>query len=373
MEAKTNKIVIASVVFIMVLTAAFFGTTKMRAYSSAQKAVDRGDYSSAVTILEGLKGYKDSDALLDKSYYGLAEKYCSDGQYEEALTVLIGIPEVEGSADLAIKCKYEQAKVLMNDGDYSKAHDYLNTIPDYQDASSLDKECMHMMAVQSDAEPPVISGLDENVSVRCGTEFNIKDYVDENIVITDNVTENITEYSITCDTDSKLYETGIGRIKTNKIDKLDFTVTAKDEAGNAGTKKIIVSLEPVHVTAEDPNPVIYDGEYAAISLQSFDHGTFFGKSEYRFIFEVTNKMDTNIEVYLPYTTSINDYQVSASYIMTSIAPGKTGTMETSIYDDDIPDSIGDYDTIESEVCIKRLEDDRAFYSIPIVIDVDAVN
>ena len=85
---------------------------------------------------------------------------------------------------------------------------------------------------------------------------------------------------------------------------------------------------------------------------------------------IKNKTDDSIVVYLPYTTSINDYQVSASYIDSSIAAGKRGTMESTVSDEDIPEDVGKIKTIESEVCILKKDEDKPFYSIPIIFDVN---
>ncbi|MDO5138249.1 MAG: hypothetical protein Q4D71_07270 [Oscillospiraceae bacterium] len=375
MKKSTNKtkVFAAVIVIIVVAIATYIGTSKTRAYSSALKAIDNGNYLSSISILENLSGYKEADILLDQSWYGAAKDYYDNRQYVEALSAIDKISNpvnVEGVDDLKNLCTYEYGKELMDSEKYDEAHKVFSSMADYEDSISLDRLCLHMIDVQNDTEPPVISGLEESVSVLCGTNFNVKDYLRKNITINDNVTESVSEYSVTCDDD--LYDIGSGNVKTTRVKDLTFVISAEDEAKNEAKREMVVSLKAIHVTKDDSHPTVYDGEYATIKVSSFKHGEFYGEKEYQFMFEVKNKMDKPLVVYLPSSTSINDYQVGAYYIVSSIAPGKTGLMESSISDSDIPDSIGDYNQIDSDVCLMEDGEDRPFYSIPIVFDTNAI-
>ncbi len=368
-----SKIFVIVIALIVAVIAIIIGTSKIRAYSSALKAMDSKDYQSAIPILEKLSGYKEADALLDQSWHGAAQSYYDNGQYAEALSALENITNssnVEGLEDLKNKSTYEYGKELMSLKKYDEAHKLFSSITGYEDSIDKDKLCLHMIDVQHDNEPPVISGLEESVDVLCGTDFNVKEYLRKNIIINDNVTESISDYSVTCDDD--LYDTGSGKVDTTSVKDLAFTISAEDEAKNKAKYEMVVSLKAIHVTQDDPHPTVYDGEYATIKVLSFKHGEFYGENEYQFIFEVNNKMDKPLVVYLPSTTSINDYQVGAYYIISNIAPGKTGRMESSISDSDIPDSIGDFNQIESDVCLMEDGEERSFYSIPIVFDTNAI-
>lgn len=75
---------------------------------------------------------------------------------------------------------------------------------------------------------------------------------------------------------------------------------------------------------------------------------------------------------MPNTTSINDYQVGAYYTMTQIASEKkNGTMDSWIYDSDIPDDIGDATEIDSEIVIRQGEEGPVLVSMPLTMDIDA--
>ena len=179
---------------IVLVAAIFLGTSKMRAYLSAQKSVEKGDYLTAISILEGLKGYKDSDSLLEESWYGAAGNYAQEKKYEEALNALDNIANLENipnAVSLQTSCKYELGKLEMESKDFAKAHELFNSILNYSDVQSLDKECLHMIDVQNDKEPPVILGIEENIDILCGTDFNIKDYLKDLITISDNVSEGL--------------------------------------------------------------------------------------------------------------------------------------------------------------------------------------
>ena len=316
MKKNTIKSKIIAIVIVITLVAIFIGTSKIRAYSSALKAIDSEDYQSAIQILEKLSGYKEADALLDQSWYGAAQDYHDNGQYAEALSALDNISNssnVEGLEDLKNKSTYEYGKKLMDLKQYDEAHKLFSRIAGYEDSIDKDNLCLHMIDVQNDTEPPVISGLEESVTVLCGTKFNVKEYLRKNITISDNVTELVSDYSVTCDDD--LYDTGSGDVKTTSVKDLTFTISAEDEAKNEAKYKMVVSLKAIHATKDDPHPIVYDGQYATIKVLSFKHGEFYGENEYQFIFEVKNKMDRPLVVYLPSTTSINDYQVGAYYIV----------------------------------------------------------
>ncbi len=370
-QKSPGKRIIGLIICIAIVAAvAFFGTSKMRTYSSAQKAISSGDYLEAISCLEKIKGYKDSDLLLEQSWMDAARSYAEGENYEEALQALSNIPDYKGVDNLEKEYKYNLALSLMEKKDYSSAHNFFKEIAGYNDADVQDKTCLHMIDVQNDKQAPVISGIKDSLEVTCGTLFNIKEYLDKNIKIKDNVTKDIKEYVIKCDSD--LYVKESGKVKTGAAEDLVFNISVSDEAKNTAEKNLTVSLKPIHVTKENRNPVIYDGEYAKITLSDFKHGDSSGEQEYQFLFEVTNKTEESLIVYLTRETFIKDYQIPSYYVVTAIAPGKTGIMESGIYDKDIPDSITDYDQIDSNVGMAYEDAENTLYSVPTIFDVDAV-
>ena len=339
-------------------------------YSKANKLLEKGDFLQAADTFQSISEYKNAQEMYKKCIYEQAKGLMESEDYQGAMDYLEEISDYEDAQGLYKKCIYEQAKIMMESGDYEEAIERFEQIIDFEDSKELSKECTHNIAVLQDKEAPVIEGLEASVDVLCATEFNLKDYIAERISIKDNVTDNITEYSVNSDSD--LMDKGSGRINTQKAGIVSATIVAKDEAGNEGSAAIDVNIKPIHVTRENPNPVVYDGEYGKITVVSFNHGDYFGKSSYRIELEFSNRTDKNLVVYLPQTTSINNYQVEAYFTYESVGAGKTGVMESYIDDEKIPESVGDFNQIDSEVCIGNYEDLQAFYSIPIVIDTNVI-
>lgn len=50
----------------------------------------------------------------------------------------------------------------------------------------------------------------------------------------------------------------------------------------------------------------------------------------------------------------------------------TGIMENQIYEEDIPNSVGHYTQINTYMCLANEGDDKAFFSVPMILNVDAV-
>lgn len=226
---------------------------------------------------------------------------------------------------------------------------------------------------EKDETPPTISGFDDKVDVTCGTSFNLNDYIAENIKIEDDVTESITEYSIASD---DVYDRGSGVINTMEAGEHEVTVTAQDESENEGKATFILSINPVVVSADDPHPVIYDGEYGVIKLKEFNHGDPYGNSDikgYYAVFDVENKCEVPVSVYWSMYTSINDYQVNPVFELDAlIASGKKGTALTYFEDSNIPEDAGNFSQIDSIVCICKDGESESFFRVPVTFYTDAV-
>lgn len=105
-----------------------------------------------------------------------------------------------------------------------------------------------------DNTPPEIVGLDEeNVEVMCGTEFNLNDYIRDNIEgVTDETDDGTKEYgldeldySITCD--GEIYDSETGAIDTGEFGDYNVTLSVKDEADNEASKSFTLTLNPIEV------------------------------------------------------------------------------------------------------------------------------
>ena len=207
------------------------------------------------------------------------------------------------------------------------------------------------------------------------------DFLDDNIKITDDVSGEIKEYDIRVIKDvvdvvtgKSVYNSASGEINTIVDSVLEFEISAKDSAGNEAVVKMNIELLPVHLSVENPRPVIYDGEYGLIQIQDFQHGYIYGEKEYFITFYVENETSEPMIVHLA-DTSVDDYQVdSGRYLPGVISAGKRGTIDNSITDDDIPTDLRDYPQIETLVCLRRDDmDEHSYYRVPLLIDIDAAN
>lgn len=266
---------------------------------------------------------------------------------------------------------YHNAKTLCEEENYKEAIEKFSDLDEYKDSKKLLEKCKKLYAIQTDKTAPQISGLEENfvIEITCGTEFNLNEYLKDKITITDDVTTNLEEYYTDCD--EEVYDSISGKVNTMIAGEFPVELSAKDEAGNVGTLGLNLKLNPVRVTKETPNPIVYDGEYGTVAIKSFQHGFIEGMDQYKIEFDISNETEDDMVVYLSTSsTFINDYQVGAYYTISSITSGKRGIMDGHIYEQDIPDDIGDYSTIESVVCLSKGEDENSYFRIPIIFEVN---
>lgn len=226
-----------------------------------------------------------------------------------------------------------------------------------------------------DKMPPEINGDVEVIEVQCGTEFNLTEYLDNHITVSDDSGEDI-DYIVECD--EKIYDSKTGKIDTSQYGDYQVTLTATDKAGNSTKAEFPLKLIPIHVTKENENPVIYDGEYGTITFKSAAHGYIDGANQYEFILEAENKTDTPVDVYFSSSsTSINKYQTGAYFTVSPIGSGNKGKAEISILDEDIPEDVGTIREIVTAVVMA--EDTGSFVSkgteyvrVPMIIDVSVI-
>lgn len=308
----------------------------------------------------------------DPVKYNQAVEQMEKADYESAAETFLEISDYKDSQVLYMQCIYEQGKTAMEKGDYQTAKQLFESIAEYEDSKELIGRCNHLIEVSNDKEPPTISGIEKSKNIQSGTEFNMTEYIADNISITDNVTSDISDYTVVCDDDA--FDQGSGKINTQTAKELEFNISAKDEAGNETVFKTTLNIDPVHVTVDNPRPVIYDGEFGTLKLVDFKRDSTFGNGGYLIILEFKNETDKDAIAYLPGNgTSINDYQVSALYEEASIQPGKTGRMTCYISGDSIPADIGSYDQIESWVCITYTNDTEGLYFINTLFDTNVAN
>lgn len=365
-ESK-KQIIIVILVILLILggVGTYFGTANLRLYSKVKKNIETANYKTALEQIQKLNGYKDVDDLYYQCQYGYAKSFMDSEDYENAILEFEKISDYEDVNETIVSCKYEFSKQLIEAENYENAHSYLQTIYEFQDSIELDEMCIHQIDISNDTEAPVISGLEDVVTISCGTDFNIKEYIAEKISINDNVSGTIEKYSVTCDNEA--FDQGTGVIDTMVSNTMDIIVLATDEAGNKATFDVKLIIEPVHIKKDYEDNVLYDGQYGKIKLVEYTKKP----DEYYFNFEFENRTSKNISVYLSTYTSINEYQVGAYHLLTSIGAGKTGTMYSYIDEEDIPESIGDFNQIDAIVCLCYTDEDSSFFRFDTVFDTDA--
>lgn len=279
-------------------------------------------------------------------------------------TLLCMILSACGSPESA----YEKGVAAFESKNYQKAIQHFTKAGDYEDAENMIAECEHMLAVAEDTTPPTVTGIDDVLEITCGTEFNLNDYLKDTLQITDDVTTENFEYDISCD--EKAYERQTGKVITSNTGEFTVDTIVKDEAGNEAQLSFTLKLNPIHVTKDNLTPLVYDGEYAKITLLKSRHGYIDGLNCYDFIFEVENRTDELMDVYFgsSYTT-INGYQINAYYVINSIGAGNIGRAEIMIDDEDIPENVGVIEQISTKLCLNN-GGESSYYQIPMIIDTN---
>lgn len=305
-----------------------------------------------------------------KAKYEKATKAFYRRDYEKAATIFKEISDYADSAEHYKKSKYNLGQKLMNEEDYVKARACFVEIKGYKGSEGLIDKCNHILAVQKDKEPPVISGLVDSMDIPVNSMFNIKRYIALKIKIKDNVTKLMrARYKITGGVAAS------GVIDTSKLTRKIIYVEATDEAGNKTTKKIIIDIVPIHVTKKNRHPNIYKGDKGAISIKGFEHGYIddWKGNGYTLTLKVENKTNKKVTAHVPSgETSINGYPLTV-YCDNSdyIKPHKTGEIRNYIYDEDIKNIIGKVKQIETYIYLIDDRDNNLIEYIPITFDVNA--
>lgn len=295
-------IVIALLVFLL--------TGNVRTYSTGKKLIQERKYGEAVQKFDKIKSYKDSEKLYTKSIY-------------------------------------EYAKQLMQEEKFEDASKYLSKIIEYKDSEKLKIESQHLYDIQHDSEAPILSGIEngETIEIDYMEIFNLNTYLADKVKIVDNVTKDIKDYEIIAD--SAIYDKISGNVNSSNPGDYNINIQAIDEAGNVGKINFTLKVKDiVYVTLENPNPIIYDGEYGKVTLESCQHGYLDGLQQYRITFQIENKSGNTLSVWL-YDAYLNDNRVQAYTNGSQIASGKNGTSYSLIQDDDITKELKDFELMET--------------------------
>lgn len=330
-----------------------------------------------VIAVAGIGGYlyMNSDAVK----YSNAKKKMDSGDYVAAYDQFQEMdPTYKDIGDLIIKCAYEAGISAYNNEDYETAAKYFEEAEGYGDAGDRYNESIYLVEAKNDKEAPVLSeglheGDDFSIYVTT-TDFNPKEHIDGLVQLSDNITPTENLKTEVTSVDGIIGEDGI----------VDTTVEAKtyscnyivtDDAGNELSIPFTITIKNViNITKEHPSQVLYDGEYGKVTLKGIKHGYQRGSDGYVFEFDIDNKSnDENLCACIS-DVSINDYEVDSYHNIESVSPGKKGSMESTIHDEDIPKKAGKFDKIE---CTFYLQTNAMFgktlFQAPLIIDLDAIS
>lgn len=99
---------------------------------------------------------------------------------------------------------------------------------------------------------PTLTGVKGTVKIDCGTDFNLDNYLNDNLKITDEIDDSTKEYKlkdleyeISCEGD--IYNSETGAVDTSDFGKFATELTVKDENGGKATLEFTLKLNPLIV------------------------------------------------------------------------------------------------------------------------------
>lgn len=351
------------------------------AYKEAKKLMEEGQYSEAAELFTTITEYEDSQELYLTCVYNEGMELMDAGAYSEAADLFATIPEYEDAKELYSSCVYTQGQEFIENNNYTEAKECFEKIPEYKDSSELVANCEHILAVKNDKTAPVITGVSEGevLEAKFNEEYNLKTYLDSVIKITDDVTEDLKDYSIT--TTASVYDPDTGEINTLQDGTYEFAIIAVDEAENKATINFSVHVDAVlHLTKDTEYPVVlYENDLGKYMLNSAIHYSDWESAPdylegYYFEIEIENHAEVDVSATFG-RAYLNDYRVPV-YCYTSdiIAPGKKGIAYCAIYDEDLNEKTKNFEKIECEFIIKDRDNDKEeeIFVRPVIIDNDLI-
>lgn len=104
-----------------------------------------------------------------------------------------------------------------------------------------------------DRTPPTLSGVENLIEIDCNSEFNLKDYLNENIKISDetedgNVIYKLSELEYTIQVNEDIYDEQTGKLETDSFGEYDTTLTVKDLSNNKANLAFTIKINPLKIT-----------------------------------------------------------------------------------------------------------------------------
>ena len=125
-------------------------------------------------------------------------------------------------------------------------------------------------------------------------------------------------------------------------------------------------IEPMHVSLENPYPVVYDKNGIKVSINSFGYAN--SKTVYKMVFLIEN--DSKDEVIATLSdVEINDFEISTSASLNNVSAGKKGTTDSSIWQRDLDEvKITEWSSFSGNIKISNGLFTDAIDIIPVIVD-----
>lgn len=172
-----------------------------------------------------------------------------------------------------------------------------------------------------DREAPVISGIDSVIELDCGTKFNLDDYLNENVDITDETDDGSVQYKLselehTIKCSGDVYNADTGEFNTEQFGNYDVELSVKDESNNNTTFAFTIKLNPLHINSSLEEVV------------EMDCGAIFNVNDY---FSENIKI-ANLTEDTEYELADFDYTIKCDETVYNSASGKLDTGKFGEYD-----------------------------------------
>lgn len=172
-----------------------------------------------------------------------------------------------------------------------------------------------------DREAPVISGIDSVIELDCGTKFNLEDYLNENVDITDETDDGSVQYKLselehTIKCSGDVYNADTGEFNTEQFGNYNVELSVKDESNNNTTFAFTIKLNPLHINSSLEEVV------------EMDCGVIFNVNDY---FSENIKI-VNLAEDTEYELADFDYTIKCDETVYNSASGKLDTGKFGEYD-----------------------------------------
>ena len=149
----------------------------------------------------------------------------------------------------------------------------------------------------------------------------------------------------------------------SQLNSTESTEEAESEEISAPVEE---DVEPIHISLENPYPVLYDKNGIKVSVNSFSYSN--SKTVYKIVFLIENGSEDDVIATLS-DVVINNFEISSSTSMDTVSAGKNGVTESSVWQKDLDEvKITDWESLSANVKISNGLFADAMDKIPVIVD-----